>query len=165
MKKICALTVLLSSFFLSGCGYLRQLSEEGGVWGKIQAQNEQSSEPPSSPTSASPTKASNRPATFSLNAQDSFFTLRWTYVRRNETMDAMGILENRVGPAMHSVELEFASFDESGRIVRSQRQIVKGALHSKAARPFQIVLPPSGEEYTYRVSVISYEFLRQKDTR
>jgi len=154
-------------FFLSlgGCGYLKQLSEEGGVWGRVQAQKEPSSGPPSSPASASPANASNRPATYSFNAQDSFFTLRWTYVRRTETLEAMGVLENRVGPAMRSVELEFASFDESGRILRSQRKIMTGALHSKAARPFQIALPLSGEERAYRVSVISYEFLRQKDAR
>jgi hypothetical protein len=166
--------VLSLVLLIGGCGYLQQISDEGGLWAKITSRQEpstQSADPVSrEPTPASPPpetpKSSGQASSFSQHAEDRFFSLHWTYFRRNDQrLEARGIVENRNGPAMRSLVLELLAFDESGQVIQRGQESVIKPVSSRETRPFQISIPLTGRERTFRVSVTSYEFLRAKDVR
>jgi hypothetical protein len=165
---------LAAALLLGGCGYLSQVGEEGGLWAKIKERREAPVaplEPPRSDAPAQEAQASRPkpPATessFSQHSSDRFFSLHWSYWKPNaETFLARGIIENRNGPVMREVVVELSSLDESGRVLRQERQGIRGPLDSRATRPFEITIRLTGEERTFNVSIASYEFTRAKDAR
>lgn len=167
---------LAAAVLTGGCGYLRQVSEEGGLWAKIKERREvsaeaQQSQRPDAPSPAPEVQAPRpKPPTaetsFPRHASDNFFSLHWSDFKPNaETFLARGVIENRSGPVMREVVVALQAFDESGRLLRQERQGIRGPLDSRATRPFEITIRLTGEERTFTVAVASYEFSRVKDAR
>lgn len=151
----------LIGLVVGGCASLTQLSEEGGLAGRILAHDELSEPgdsvgnrpavvPGDTGSQLEPT-VPYRPADFDEHAADGEFTWHWTAARAGDRVEVKGLIEKRVGSAVQGVTLALSG---SGTVLRQE---VPGLIRPGQLRPFYFAAAFSGDERKARLSIVAVD--------
>ncbi len=106
-----------------------------------------------------------RPVDFPLHATDDrFFDLHWRLERRDDAVEAVGLVEATRVDGIAEVILELRGLDGAGRVIsRGLGRTYGGRLPRWGTRAFAVTLRPAGHEDRFELRVWSYAWEGSRD--
>lgn len=157
-----SITSVVVTLAVAGCAQLTQLSNDGGVVGRLFSPSATDVEPvrPVTQAEAAPRAAPvSEPApAYTDRARDHFFTLAWRTDLTPSGRLVSGVLENREGPALAEVTLVVSERGANLSLLHTWSFTLHSGLQKRETRPFALSLPSSPQGSQTVVAVWSYRF-------